>query len=117
MEARPAQAGLPDEALTSSTTPPKGGFSIAQESQQSTAHGSGGASVEELARRETFWRIKRNGQLSYQGVSPDANLQDGEALLALKKDGSLRVQDSRMNLGDEAVISKFGTRVRMAARE
>lgn len=78
-------------------------------------HGSGAASAEELGRNEKFWRIKRNGQLSYQGVQPDANLQDGEALVAVKPNGNMRVQDSRMGLGEQGVLDKYGAKVRQAA--
>lgn len=111
----PSKSGEPpgQTANTISKPPDQGGFSLAQES---TAHGAGGASVEELARGETFWRIKKNGQLSYQGVSPDANLGDGEALVAINKStGKMRVQDQRMGLGDEALLGKFGNRVKAAA--
>jgi hypothetical protein len=81
-----------------------------------TAHGSTGASVEELARGERFFKVNgRNGQLTYQGVSPDANLQPGEAVIAIGKDGQMRVQGSKTGLSDADIIRKFGAKVTRAA--
>jgi hypothetical protein len=74
-------------------------------------HGPEMASVEELSRGETFWRVKKNGQLSYQGIQPDANLQDGEALIAVKRDGSMRVQDQRTGLGDAGTLDKVRAKI------
>jgi hypothetical protein len=87
-----------------------------QSEPQSMAHGASGASVEELARGERFWKIGRNGtSLSAQGVSPDSNLQPGEATIAIDRNGNMRVQDSRTGFTDAETLRRFGPKVKYAA--
>lgn len=79
-----------------------------------SGHGPSMASEEELGRGEKFWRVKKNGQLTYQGVSPDAQLQDGEALIATKADGSMRVQEQRMSMSDASALDRVRPKIQQA---
>lgn len=85
--------------------------------QSDHVHGAGLTSVEELGRGEKFWRVKKNGQLTYQGVSPDASLQDGEALIGVKGDGSMRVQNQRMGMSDASALDRVRPRIQQALTE
>lgn len=77
-------------------------------------HGAGAASVEELSRNEKFYKVSRSGQLTYMGVQPDATLRPGEAIVAVKSDGSMRVQDHRMGLSDTQVLDTVAPHIRRA---
>ena len=72
------------------------------------AGGSGALSSEELNRPEVFVKYSKSGQPTYLGKQPDANLNPGEAVIAVNpKTGKLRAQSTN-GLSDEDAITKFG---------
>jgi len=70
--------------------------------------GTGAASSEELARSNVYVKYSKSGQPTYLGKSPDANLNPGEAIIAVnKKTGEVRVQNTS-GLADSDALGKFG---------
>jgi hypothetical protein len=65
-------------------------------------HGAGAASAEELSRNEVFVKIRGDGTLAFQGVSPDPATRKGlkadEVIVAVnKRTGEIRWQDGNQN--------------------
>lgn len=76
---------------------------IATQSQGLSAHGAGAASAEEIARGEKFLRVSPSGLKEFQGVSPDPSsaLKPNEAIIAVKPDGTWRLQDGNPQIAED----------------
>lgn len=119
-EARAAGASPPEPLLARDTGVPtsestrKEEFRPSREAATAPAPEAGALSPEELARQETFYRAKANGEITYLGKQPDAPLKPREAILAVDQAGTLRVQESLKAGSDNDVLARFGKKIRAA---
>jgi hypothetical protein len=77
-----------------------------------TPEGSGSSVIsnEELNRNETFYKVTKSGNLTYQGKQPDnLSLKPDEAIIAVNKNGEMRVSNGDVNL-----LDKYGSKVKEA---
>jgi hypothetical protein len=75
--------------------------------------GTTNLSNEELARRDIFYKVGRNGGLTYLGQQPDATVRAGEGIAALNRDtGAIRSIK-----GDEDVVEGSRATILNAAKQ
>jgi Helix-hairpin-helix domain len=106
-QARAATAGASPPGQSSvSTTPPAGGFSVAQNAEQGGHAGNTVSSVEELNRPGTNYVVSKSGQLTYHGKSfaPESTPSGASHVTALP-DGTLRVNAGpQLNAAQELAL-------------